>query len=176
MVVTHGDADLFAGLSNIREPETEAGLAAHKRLFIHPERVFHNGLVKRPILGAGAGAAWADEECRRSDDPHRSARQPQLEVPASGMNKPIRVWRKALAGWQAAGSIEFRRLARGADDAFDSSQRTASRSRCSVARDPGGQRIGAGLPPDHAAYRTSLDGSCGAGEIRRRWVAASVPP
>jgi glyoxylase-like metal-dependent hydrolase (beta-lactamase superfamily II) len=81
MVVTHGDADLFAGLSNIREPETEAGSAAHKRLFIHPERVFHNGLVKRPILGAGAGAAWADEECRRSDDPHRSARQPQLEVP-----------------------------------------------------------------------------------------------
>jgi hypothetical protein len=48
MVVTHGDADHFAGLSKIRESETEEGLADHKRLFIHPERVFHNGLVKRP--------------------------------------------------------------------------------------------------------------------------------
>jgi glyoxylase-like metal-dependent hydrolase (beta-lactamase superfamily II) len=48
MVVTHGDADHFAGLSKIRQSETEEGLAHHKRLFIHPERVFHNGLVKRP--------------------------------------------------------------------------------------------------------------------------------
>jgi hypothetical protein len=48
MVVTHGDADHFAGLSEIRESETEEDLADHKRLFIHPERVFHNGLVKRP--------------------------------------------------------------------------------------------------------------------------------
>jgi hypothetical protein len=38
MVVTHGDADHFAELSKIRASETEEGLAAHKRLFIHPER------------------------------------------------------------------------------------------------------------------------------------------
>ena len=48
VVVTHGDADHFAGLSRIRQSETEEGLADHKRLFIHPQRVFHNGLVKRP--------------------------------------------------------------------------------------------------------------------------------
>jgi hypothetical protein len=35
------------------------------------------------------------------------------------MNKHFKAWRKALEGWQAAGPIEFRRLARGTDDAFD---------------------------------------------------------
>jgi glyoxylase-like metal-dependent hydrolase (beta-lactamase superfamily II) len=43
MVVTHGDADHFGGLSEIRDSETHRTL--RKRLYIHPRRVFHNGLV-----------------------------------------------------------------------------------------------------------------------------------
>jgi hypothetical protein len=87
-------------------------------LFIHPERVFHNGLVKRP------SSVPELEQLRPTkkvggrtiltgllDNP--------LDVPASSMNKPFKAWRKALEGWQAAGPIEFRRLARGTDDAFD---------------------------------------------------------
>jgi hypothetical protein len=35
------------------------------------------------------------------------------------MNKHFKAWRKALEGWQAAGPIEFRGLARGTDDAVD---------------------------------------------------------
>jgi beta-lactamase superfamily II metal-dependent hydrolase len=118
MVVTHGDADHFAGLSKIRESETEEALAAHKRLFIHPERVFHNGLVKRPStvpeleqLGPTKEAAGRTILTGLVGNP--------LDVPASGMNKHFKAWRKALEGWQAAGPIEFRRLARGTDDAFD---------------------------------------------------------
>jgi hypothetical protein len=118
MVVTHGDADHFAGLSKIRDSETEEGLAAHKRLSIHPERVFHNGLVKRPSsvpeleqLGPTKQAGGRTILTGLVDNP--------LDVPASGMNKHFKAWRKALEGWQAAGPIEFRRLARGTDDAFD---------------------------------------------------------
>jgi L-ascorbate metabolism protein UlaG (beta-lactamase superfamily) len=48
ILVTHGDADHFLGLTKIHESETLARLPAWKRLFIHPQRVYHNGLVKRP--------------------------------------------------------------------------------------------------------------------------------
>ena len=118
VVVTHGDADHFAGLSRIRQSETEEGLADHKRLFIHPQRVFHNGLVKRPDsvpelerLGPTKKAGGRTILTGLHDNP--------LDVPASGMNRHFKAWRKALEGWQAAGPIEFRRLARGTDDAFD---------------------------------------------------------
>src|SRR5258705_2200659 len=48
ILVTHGDADHFLGLTQIHESETEARLDSQpwKRLFIHPQRVYHNGLVK----------------------------------------------------------------------------------------------------------------------------------
>ena len=115
--MTHGDADHFAGLSRIRQSETEEGLADHKRLFIHPQRVFHNGLVKRPDSVPELERLGPTKKGGRTiltglhDNP--------LDVPASGMNRHFKAWRKALEGWQAAGPIEFRRLARGTDDAFD---------------------------------------------------------
>ena len=46
LVVLHGDADHFAGLPKIRESETHP--QKQKRLFIRPQRVYHNGIVKRP--------------------------------------------------------------------------------------------------------------------------------
>ncbi|HEY9404871.1 MAG TPA: MBL fold metallo-hydrolase, partial [Pyrinomonadaceae bacterium] len=50
VLVTHGDADHFLGLTKIFESETDERLERQrwKRLFIHPQRVYHNGLVKRP--------------------------------------------------------------------------------------------------------------------------------
>jgi hypothetical protein len=105
-------------MSKIRQYEIEEGLAHHKRLFIHPERVSHDGLVKRPSsvpeleqLGPTKTASGRTILTDLLDNP--------LDVPASGMNKHFKAWRKALEGWQAAGPIEFRRLARGTDDAFD---------------------------------------------------------
>ena len=64
MVVTHGDADHFAGLTEIHKTES----AASKRVFIAPDRIFHNGLVKRtesPELGP-ARRRRAHRAARRS--------------------------------------------------------------------------------------------------------------
>lgn len=46
IVVTHGDADHFSGLSEILKSETNK--AKRKQLFMQPQRIYHNGLVKRP--------------------------------------------------------------------------------------------------------------------------------
>ena len=59
MVVTHGDADHFAGLTEIHKTES----AASKRVFIAPDRIFHNGLVKRtesPELGRRDGGVLTE--------------------------------------------------------------------------------------------------------------------
>ena len=73
MVVTHGDADHFSGLPEILESETNKD--PDKRLFAHPKRVFHNGLVKRPRQGAAARAARRDGEGRRRHGDHRPRRR-----------------------------------------------------------------------------------------------------
>src|SRR5688500_16397152 len=46
VVVTHGDADHFAGLNEFSKSETHD--ETRKRIFMTARRVYHNGLVKRP--------------------------------------------------------------------------------------------------------------------------------
>lgn len=117
MIVSHGDADHFGGLPQIRESETNA--SARKRFFAHPARVFHNGLVKRPssvpeLESFGATTMSGTRTVITGLETDITA------VPASVMNKFFQAWRRALTGWQTdGGPIEFRRLARGVDDAFD---------------------------------------------------------
>jgi len=118
MIVSHGDADHFAGLTEIYESESQSEQQAYKRLYIHPQRVFHNGLVKRPsppkeIESFGRTA-------KRGDDIVVTGLETDLlEVPESAMNTPFKAWKKALTRWAEHGPIEFRRLKRGDDDAFD---------------------------------------------------------
>ena len=50
MLITHGDADHFSGLTHIKKSETES-LSDRKKIFIKPKRIYHNGLVKRPRTG-----------------------------------------------------------------------------------------------------------------------------
>lgn len=50
-LITHGDADHFDGLSELRTSETDT--RTEKRIFVAPRRVYHNGLVKRPGRTAG---------------------------------------------------------------------------------------------------------------------------
>jgi beta-lactamase superfamily II metal-dependent hydrolase len=122
MVVTHGDADHFGGLSEIRDSETHRTL--RKRLFIHPRRVFHNGLVKGPSTRDGKRVP--DEEllgatvplpdggrgiCELVDDP--------TALPDGRLNVPFRRWKNSLLHWGGRGPIEFRRLARGDGKAFE---------------------------------------------------------
>ena len=93
IVVTHGDADHFAGLTKIEE--SERNVAPKKRLFIHPKRVFHNGLVKRPSsvaddlqLGAIKRSGGKAIIVGLEND--------LLSVPDAQMNRPFREWKRAL--------------------------------------------------------------------------------
>ncbi len=123
ILVTHGDADHFSGLTQIQRSETNA--EPRKRLFIEPRRVYHNGLVKRSksgrketeLLGPTLDADGLKLLTPLLDSP--------LQVPAEEMNTDFRAWRKALEAWQARAErlgsvpIEFRRLSQGQHDAFD---------------------------------------------------------
>jgi beta-lactamase superfamily II metal-dependent hydrolase len=119
MVVSHGDADHFAGLTEIHDSEGLSDSQAYKRLFAHPRRVYHNGLVKRPssapeLQSFGTTVTVGDQVLvtELADD--------LLAVPDSSMNTYFRAWKKALRAWSdRSGPIEFRHLAAGDDDAFD---------------------------------------------------------
>lgn len=122
ILVTHGDADHFAGLTEIYKSETND--EARKRLFISPKRVFHNGLVKRPekdqqdkaipekeLLGPTISVAGETLLSGLVDN--------LLRVPDVEMNKSFLEWKAALAAWNQRGDIEFRRLSIGDHDAFE---------------------------------------------------------
>lgn len=125
IVVSHGDADHFAGLTAIHESETDPRLASApwKRLFIKPRRVYHNGLVKRPeklngkkrkeveMLGATKVVDGKTFIVGLEKD--------LLKVPDEEMNTPFRNWKEALKTYKSRGPLTFRRLAIGDDDAFD---------------------------------------------------------
>jgi len=116
MVVSHGDADHFAGLSEIQKSETNQ--SPRKRLFAHPRRVFHNGLVKRPSSVAEKDSFGATREVD-GETIITGLESDLTAVPDAEMNKYFVQWKKALQAWEQDGEIEFRRLAKGDDDAFD---------------------------------------------------------
>lgn len=121
ILVTHGDADHFAGLTKIFESETNE--EPKKRLFIAPARVYHNGLVKRPstkdkkkvpdkeLLGPTKVVDGETILTGLVDN--------LLKVPDEEMNQQFLGWKKALAVWNKRSKIEFRHLSFGDDDAFD---------------------------------------------------------
>jgi beta-lactamase superfamily II metal-dependent hydrolase len=122
ILVTHGDADHFAGLTEIFNSEENP--EPRKRLFIAPVRVYHNGLVKRP-----------DADENRQNVPDEELLGPTeivdgktiltglvdslLDVPDEEMNLPFRRWKEALTAWNERSPIQFRRLSFGQNDAFD---------------------------------------------------------
>jgi len=128
MLVTHGDADHFEGLTELRKSESNA--EPRKRIFVAPKRYFHNGIVKRPgkkpdgkarketeMLGATAIVGGIPFITGLVDDPASLA-------PAE-RNEPFDEWMQTLAAWEprvnaATGApIERRRIDHLAGDAFD---------------------------------------------------------
>ncbi len=120
ILVTHGDADHFQGLSRIHESESNP--TPGKRLFIAPKRVFHNGLVKRPAKIDGRTLPEKELLGPLADAGGRPVLTPLvddlLSFPDAQMNLPFRQWKAALAAWSARGPIACRRLSAGDDDAF----------------------------------------------------------
>ena len=125
ILVTHGDADHFLGLVEIHRSEAEARLPAKKRLFVHPARVYHNGLVKRPRKGhkeaelLGRTRTVKDPATGKDVTLLTGLEEDLLAVPDSEMNEPFLAWKQTLQAWRKRGAIRFRRLARGDDAAFD---------------------------------------------------------
>lgn len=121
VLVTHGDADHFQGLVEIHKSERNPTL--HKRLFMQPKRIFHNGIVKRP--GSKAGVTVKEAEMLGPTVKHNGSLYLSelvdnlLDVPDGEMNKPFLSWKKALEQYHKRKPLEFRRLSYGDDDAFD---------------------------------------------------------
>ena len=139
IVVTHGDADHFLGLTEIHKSERDPKLKNQpwKRLFIYPERVYHNGLVKRP--GKLNGRKLKDVEMLGATKTLTNPKKKKEKVtiitglvddllafPATEMNAPFQKWQAALQTYNERAKtngqkapIEFRRLQKGDGDAFD---------------------------------------------------------
>ncbi len=127
ILVSHGDADHFLGLTEIHRSEQNDKL--FKRLYIRPERVYHNGLVKRPSTDAN-GKKLPDVQLLGETELVNGRAvvidlvDNLLQFPPAQMNKPFQEWRAALAVYEKRyaarhAPIEFRRLAQGDDQAFD---------------------------------------------------------
>ena len=143
ILVTHGDADHFLGLTEIFESETLERLEKEpwKRLFICPERVYHNGLVKRP--GTIDKKSVPDKdllgETVEFEDPETGEKvvviteleSNLIKVDPAKMNGPFKKWQNVLRAYddrlrkiqkdsgEDETGIEFRRLEIGDNDAFD---------------------------------------------------------
>lgn len=121
MIITHGDADHFSGLNEIVDSETLTGSREHKRIFIQPKVVLHNGLVKGPSsLNAREilGNTVEDEEGHvfitdLFEDIRDSA--------ASARNTPFRNWIESLDHWSQREPIELKRvgLDKDVEEVFD---------------------------------------------------------
>lgn len=127
ILVTHGDADHFLGLTEIFESESSA--TKFHRLFIHPRRVYHNGLVKRPskINGKtvpeaemlGATKVVKDPATGKDVTLITGLETDLTKVDPAEMNDPFKKWQAALKAWKKRGPIKFRHLQIGDNDAFD---------------------------------------------------------
>lgn len=114
ILISHGDADHFDGLNDIRRSETAPGLESEKRLFIHPTRVYHNGLVKAPAsvdelarLGRTVDMNGTPMIVDLFDDPRQAA--------TSAQNEPFKRWGATLTHWAQRGPIDIKRVAHGMD-------------------------------------------------------------
>jgi beta-lactamase superfamily II metal-dependent hydrolase len=116
MIVTHGDADHYKGLSDIVKSEKHG--TARKRLFIHPKRVYHNGLVKGP--GRKNNKPVPAERIFGTSVAMRGGRRAAISlvdkltsVRDSRLNVPFRQWKKSLKHWEKHGPIQYNRIAQG---------------------------------------------------------------
>ncbi|MEK7226432.1 MAG: MBL fold metallo-hydrolase [Bacteroidota bacterium] len=106
IVVSHGDADHFEGLPKIMESETHKTL--RKRLFIKPDRVYHNGIIKAPSSKGGKKVKDVEllGKTEKSGDELyiTGLADDMLDVPDGEMNTPFKAWKKTLAEYKTRNS------------------------------------------------------------------------
>jgi beta-lactamase superfamily II metal-dependent hydrolase len=112
IIVTHGDADHFEGLSRLVEAGDEP--RPEKRIRVETDRVFHNGLVKRPT---------SVPELERLGPPLMEGGRvlvPPVDDPRSvpDANKPFARWQAALTELAKRRAFQIARLEAGRGDPF----------------------------------------------------------
>jgi beta-lactamase superfamily II metal-dependent hydrolase len=114
ILISHGDADHFDGLNDIKRSETDPEIEERKRLFIHPRRVYHNGIVKGPStlpdeqqLGRTVTDSGTPMIVDLFDDPRSAAPARQ--------NQFFKRWVQTLTHWEQRGPITLKRVAHGMD-------------------------------------------------------------
>lgn len=119
IVVSHGDADHFAGLTKIYESETNA--TAAKRLFIHPKRIFHNGIFKRPAKRNGKARKETELLNDTVEVDETTYLQPLVDEVSkeTDLNQPFSQWVDAIKAWRKRGKVTEQRLELGDEKAFD---------------------------------------------------------
>lgn len=115
IVVTHGDADHFEGLTKlVNATRTAAGDP-----MITSDRVFHNGLVK---TANASGATAFGKSVKNSNGTYAIELEDDLtKVDDSRMNSPFLDWKAALTGLKNKDGRKpkIQRLSYGDDSAFD---------------------------------------------------------
>ena len=112
IVVTHGDADHFAGLTKVVNATNKKGSP-----MVTAARVLHNGLVKRP-KASNAKTAFGKSVVSKGVSYATQLEQDIRKVSASKMNKPFKDWAAALKKiTKASKGMKVLRVAHG-DDPF----------------------------------------------------------
>lgn len=116
ILVSHGDADHFSGLTEIFKSETHTN--KRKRIFIQPDRVYHNGIVKRPesVSEKKRLGSITTKDGELFVDGLVDSLLPMADTE---MNDPFKAWKKALTAWNDRRTLVMRRLGFGDHDAFD---------------------------------------------------------
>ena len=121
MVITHGDADHFDGLNQVRVSETKAPTAA-KKIFVAPKRVYHNGIVKRPLNDPATNRRRKDVAMFGPTTDHdghtyiTELADDVRDVASTERNEPFTDWAETLDAWDArtlrvtGAPIEVRRI------------------------------------------------------------------
>jgi beta-lactamase superfamily II metal-dependent hydrolase len=117
IVVTHGDADHFSGLVKALEASRDGAGSP----LLTADRVFHNGLVKRPSSGTTKTALLGRTREQNGTRYVVELEDDLRDVPDSKMNSKFLPWKRALAALRrSSGSKpQVRRVEYGDDRAFD---------------------------------------------------------
>jgi beta-lactamase superfamily II metal-dependent hydrolase len=114
ILITHGDADHFDGLNDIRRSESDRSIAGRKRVFIRPLRVYHNGLVKASEkvselqrLGKTVPHNGTPMIVDLYDDPRKALEHMK--------NDAFKRWGNTLTHWEKRGPITYRRVDHSSD-------------------------------------------------------------
>ncbi|HYN26381.1 MAG TPA: hypothetical protein VES69_15265 [Pyrinomonadaceae bacterium] len=115
IIVTHGDADHFEGLTEL----VNATRSSNGDPLVTADRVFHNGLVK---VSNASGATAFGKNVKLDGKTYATELEDDLtKVDDSRMNNPFKKWKAALIGLKnkEGKKPKIKRLAYGDDDAFD---------------------------------------------------------